>query len=126
MAFKTIEKMHSGGAPATGVAIGRAQRGRGLITKIRFGPDILEAMNWAPGCRVTLAHGDGPHAGKLRIGADELNGFKILEGRSTDKSKFMFCSKIGDGKKHKREAVSHKITDGYLYIDLPDWAKPAA
>ena len=124
MSFETIEKQLHNGTLAKGVAISASVRSPKISTRIRFAPDVLDAMNWYPGCRLGLAHGKGRDAGKLRIGPDDLNGFKLLNGGSTDKSKFLYCACIGDGKLHRRQLTPHTIHNGYLYIDLPDWAVP--
>ncbi len=124
MSFKTIEKIFHSGALKKGVAIGAHLSSKRILCVLRFGSDILEAMNWGPGCYLGLAYGTGHHAGKLRIGLDELSGFKLQRGAPRDVSKALRCSRIGDGKKHKSQSVQYKIAIGYLYINLPDWARP--
>ncbi len=124
MSFKAIEHPKHGPL-ATGVSIGASITGNRSAVRIRFGVDILNAMKWAPGCYLGLARGDGRDAGKLRIGLNELNGYKLLKGAPRDRSKFLFCGRLSDGKKHPSKFAPHQIRNGYLYIDLPDWARPA-
>jgi hypothetical protein len=124
MSFETIEKKH-GAAQAKGVAVGAGRYSQGIAVRIRFAPDVLNAMDWSPGRCLGLAYGTGRHAGKLRIGLDELNGLRLQNNGLRDRSKFLVCTRIGDGKKHPSQSAPHKISNGYLYIDLPDWALPA-
>ena len=125
MSFRLIERTANHGSLASGVAVGAVKTTQGIKFRLRFAPDVLNAMNWSSGCYLSLAYGEGHHAGKLRIGADELNGFKLQKGTPNDRSKFLNCTRIGDGQVHKRAPIPHKISDGYLYIDLPDWAQPS-
>ncbi len=124
MSFKTIEKRRGSIAHRRGVSIGAVSRGKYIYSRFRFGADILETMNWSPGCHLALAYGDGHDKGKLRIGLDDLNGFTLQKGAPRDKGKYLQCRGIGDGKEHARVLVPHKISNGCLYIDLPDWACP--
>ncbi len=123
MSFKMIERENNSRSLAVGVAVGAVKTTQDVKFRLRFAPDILDAMNWQPGCRLGLAFGEGSDDGKLRIGSDKLNGFKLQNGARHDRSKYMQCGRIGDQHLHKRESAPHEIRDGYLYIDLPDWAR---
>jgi len=122
MTFKTIENQY-GGAQRKGVSIAVVKRKHRFTTRIRIGADILNLMGWAPGHCLGLAYEENPHGNKLRIGLDPLNGYKLQRGAPRDRGKYLQCTRIGDRKEHKRQTVSYKIVDDYLFVDLPDWVK---
>ena len=124
MTFKVIQNQLSHSAQRKSVSIGAVRNGKYTTTRIRFGSDILDAMGWLPGCRLSLAFGEDVHKGKLRIKLDDLNGYKLQRGAPRDKGKYLQCARIGDGKKHIRRAASHEIIGNYLFVDLPNWLQP--
>ncbi len=120
MAFTTIENK----PPRRGVAISATKCGSSFHPRLRFAPDVIDAMGWTVGDRLMLAYGTGKDKGKLQIKLDYLNGFKLRRGAPRDRSRFLICVRLGDGKPHKIQTAPHEISNGYLFVVLPDWARP--
>ncbi len=126
MGFQIIDNRSHGRNVASGVAIGTCVAGRNLKVRIRFAPDVIEVMGWKNGAKLEIAYGDSKDVGKLRIGLNELCGFKLRSGGPNNRSKTIHCNQIGNGTKQKSQHVEHKIKNGYLYIELPEWARSKA
>ena len=123
MAFKTIEKIKTGGTPLVGITVGLQKVGhaRHDVAVFSFGHALVEELGWAAANKITVALGDGIDAGVVCLSNGALSGFVLqLGNRGGGKSFALLVRALASSMPAKRTYCQHKIKDGALYITLPE------
>ncbi len=126
MTFQTIEKTARGSAPCKGCAVAVNSAGKKLMFYMRFGADVMERLGVGRGDRLAVERGDDKHANQLRLKKGDLSGFKIGRGGNYTQAGRINLVSLVTKEKHQITAVPHKFSNGYLYVELPEWARAKA
>jgi hypothetical protein len=127
MAFQTIEKTTLGAEPVRGCAVSVYSMGKRLFFDLRLGTDVMERLGVGHGDRLVVERGDGKHVNQLRLKPGTMSGFKIGYMGKNGRAGHIRLASLVTKQKHRITAAPHKFNNGYLYVELPDWAraKPA-
>ena len=122
MTFQTIEKTAAGRAPCKGCAVAVNSAGKKLMFYMRLSSDVMERLGVGVGDRLVVEQGDSEHFGQLRLKKGDLSGFKIGRNGNQRAGRINLVALVTK-RNHPITAAPHKFSNGYLYIELPDWAR---
>jgi hypothetical protein len=104
--------------------------------RLYIGAEIIAALGWSVGHRVTVLRGDGTQTGKLIVARREHGGWKLQRHRSTSSSAYLRLPVWPGVVEIDRRAVvvRHRVAElkpfanlpsaRGLEIDLPSWGQP--
>ena len=122
MGFEVIRKAYHGRTLVVGVSMASICHANGSnYARISLGNDVLGKMNWEKGTQIEVAR-DGK---KLRLKRNDLSGFRLVQS-SQGRAAYLSLTGLACSKSMPRKPTPHLISNGALYITLPDWAVKTA